>query len=342
MSDLHNPRGASVSVRVERLPGESNADLMARIEHMRRALKGETVTKRLGRLPSDPHAPKLRLKHFLDAPYTGTVPDVVDYLTGVGTWPMYRNDDLGDCTAAAAGHILEAVTHYGQGTTIAVSDSDVTKFYSGSTGYKPSDPSSDQGGDMLTVLKYWAKTGLAGHKIAAYFAVDPSDFDEMRAALYLFGNLYIGLELPANAETAFDHGQAWDVVKGAKNLGGHCVNVQKIVKGGNLTVVTWGGTVEMTPAFWNKYVDEPYAVVSQEWVKNGATPEGLDTAGANAAFQQLTGKPGPFTVAPAPTPAPSPVPAPQPVPAPSKDVDLLRALRVSIDALSAKLRAGGY
>lgn len=268
------------------------------------------TAKRYGRIPSDPHAPKLRLKHFLDTTYTGTVPDVVDYLTGVGTWPMYRNDQLGDCTAAAAGHVTEVFTHFGQGATIAVSDADVTRFYSGSTGYKPSDPSTDQGGDMLTVLKYWNKTGIAGHRIAAYFAVDPTDFDEMRAALYLFGNLYIGFNCPASAETAFDQGKVWDVVKGKAGqvVGGHCVNVQKIVKGGNITVVTWGGTAEMTPAFWTKYVDEPYSAVSQEWVRNGYTPEGLDVAAANAAFQQLTGKPGPFTGTPSPSPTPAPAP----------------------------------
>jgi hypothetical protein len=298
------------------------------------------VTKRLGRLPSDPHAPKLRLKHFLDAAYTGTVPDVVDYLTGVGTWPMYGNADLGDCTAAAAGHVLEAVTRFGQGTTIAVADSDVIKFYSGSTGYKPSDPSTDQGGDMLTVLKYWNRTGIAGHRIAAYFAVDPTDFDEMRAALYLFGNLYVGFNATQGALDAFDHGAVWDVMKGpgARVVGGHCVNVQKIVKGGNISVITWGGVAEMTPAYWTRQVDEPYSVVSQEWVKNGVTPGGLDVVGANAAFQQLTGRPGPFTPA-APVPAPAPTPSPGPVPF---DAALGKWMRTEVTKISAKLKAAGY
>jgi len=293
------------------------------------------VSYRLGRLPSDPHAPKLRLKHFLDASYAGTVPDVVDYAPPVTDLPTDGNDQLGDCTAAAAAHIEAAFSLFGQGTAVVPSNADVIKFYSGSTGYKPGSPSTDQGGDMLTVLKYWNKTGIAGHKIAAYFAVDPSDLDELRAAIYLFGAVYIGCNLPQSAQDAFDQGKVWDYTrKGSAILGGHCIAGHKAVKGGNLTISSWGGLAEVTPAFIAHYCDEIYAVVSQEWVRNGVTPEGLDIAGANAAFTQLTGRPGPFTVAP--------VPAPQPVPAPSKDADLLRALRVSIDALSAKLKAGGY
>lgn len=287
---------------------------------------------KLGRTPSAPHDldRRLRLKHFLKAGYVGTVPDVVSYLPAVTNLPIDSNDSLGDCTAAAAAHLTTAITQFGQGTPVVPSNDDVIKFYSGSTGYIPGNPNTDLGGDMQTVQKYWMNTGMAGHKIAAYFAVDPSDFDEMRAALYLFGNLNIGFDCPQNALDVFGKpGAVWDVVKGrgSRVVGGHAVGGHKMVKGGNITVSTWGGTIEMTPAFWTRYVSEPYSVVSQEWVKNNLTPAGLDVNAANAAFTQVTGKPGPF-ISTGPVVDPPPVVTP-PVPA-GDAVALLTSLETQI------------
>jgi hypothetical protein len=270
----------------------------------------------LGRNPSAPRdlVRTIPLKNVLKAGYTGNVPDSVSYVPAAATVPMDGNDTLGDCTAAGAAHVETALSGFGQGTAVVPALADVIKFYSGSTGYVPGKPNTDQGGDMATVLKYWNQTGLAGHKIAAFFAVDPADFDEMRAALYLFGNLYIGFNATQGFERAFDNGTVFDVVKRDRILGGHCVAIHEIIKGGNIKGSTWGGFFEMTPAAWTKWVDEPYAVVSQEWINNNATPEGLDVNAANAAYLQVTGSPGPFISTGPVTPPPTPTPAPTPTP----------------------------
>jgi hypothetical protein len=191
---------------------------------------------------------------------------------------------------------------------------------------------------MQTVLKYWNQTGLAGHKIAAYFAVDPTDFDEMRAALYLFGNLYIGFNCTQGFETAFDNGTVFDVVKRDRVVGGHCAAIHNMVKGGNIGGSTWGGLFEMTPAAWTKWVAEPYAVASQEWIKNGVTPEGLDVDAANAAYLQVTGQPGPF-ISTSPTPGPSPSPSQDVDPA---DVALASALQQLLPAAQTWMSDHGF
>jgi hypothetical protein len=291
--------------------------------------------RRLGRNPSAPRdlVRSIPLKSVLKAGYTGTVPDTVSYVPDAANLPIDSNDSLGDCTAAGAAHVETALSQFGQGTPVVVSDADVIKFYSGSTGYVPGNPSTDQGGDMQTVLKYWNQTGIAGHKIAAYFAVDPTDFDEMRAALYLFGNLYMGFTATQGFENAFDNGTVFDVTRRDRALGGHCTGVHQIVKGGNIKGSTWGGFYEMTEAAWAKYVDEPYVVVSQEWIKNNLTPEGLDVDAANAAYLQVTGKPGPFISTGPVTPPPVNPPTP---PAPSDADAVLEA------ALVAWQQAKGY
>lgn len=275
----------------------------------------KSSSKKLGRLPSAPRdlVRTIPLKSVLKAGYTGTVPDVVAYVPDAANLPMDSNDSLGDCTAAGAAHVETALSQFGQGTPVVVSDADVIKFYSGSTGYVPGKPNTDQGGDMATVLKYWNQTGIAGHKIAAYFAVDPKDFDEMRAALYLFGNLYIGFNCTQGFETAFDKGTVFDLVRRDRVLGGHCVAVHQITKNGNIKGSTWGGYFEMTEAAWTAWVDEPYAVASQEWIKNNLTPEGLDVDAANAAYLQVTGKPGPFVSTGPVTPPPVGPPVVPPV-----------------------------
>jgi hypothetical protein len=297
------------------------------------------VSKKLGRLPSAPRdlARSIPLKSVLKAGYTGVVPDVVAYVPDATNLPMDGNDQLGDCTAAGAAHVETALSQFGQGTPVVPSLDDVIKFYSGSTGYVPGRPNTDQGGDMQTVLKYWNQTGIAGHKIAAYFAVDPKDFDEMRAALYLFGNLYIGFTCTQGFETAFDNGTVFDVVRRDRALGGHCVAIHQITKNGNIKGSTWGGFFEMTPTAWSAWVDEPYAVASQEWVKNNTTPTGLDYNAANAAFQQVAGKPGPFISTGPVTPPPVDPPVDPPVtPPPAGDaVALLTSLGQQISTFLA-------
>jgi hypothetical protein len=279
---------------------------------------------RYGRLPSAPRdlTRMVPLRRILDAAYSGPVPDTAGYLPDVANLPMDSNDALGDCTAAAAAHAETVFSQFGQGTPVVPANSDVIAFYSGSTGYVPGNPATDQGGDMATVLKYWQHTGIAGHKLAAYFAIDPRDFEGLRAAVYLFGAAYIGFNATQGFENAFSSQTVFDVLRRDRVLGGHCVTVDQVVKGGNIEGATWGGLYQMTEAAWTKYVDEPYAVISQEWVKSGVTPPGLDVNAANAAFTQITGQPGPFTGAPpTPVPVPTPPPVPTPTPTPPGDAD---------------------
>ena len=44
-------------------------------------------------------------------------------------------------------------------------------------GFRPGDPSTDRGAYALDVLNYWRQSGIAGHRIAAYAAVDQIRFE---------------------------------------------------------------------------------------------------------------------------------------------------------------------
>jgi hypothetical protein len=248
-------------------------------------------------------------------------PSLVDYVTRVADWPMYLNDRYGDCVWAAIGHIIEAATTYGMGTTIKVTDADLTKGYHDVTGFDPDDPSTDQGTVIQDALSYWRKTGVGGHKILAYAQVDVSNAEEIAEALWLFGHLELGINFPSTAMDQYDAGEPWDVVPGASIEGGHAVNLGQARTSakvplerrarllgknarGNYEVVTWGRVVEMTPAFWDAYVEEAWIVITPEWEQaTGGSPAGIDKVKLGGLFTLMTGEPSPFDAS-----APDPVP----------------------------------
>jgi hypothetical protein len=240
---------------------------------------------------------------------------------------MYLNDQLGDCTCAAVGHLIQGWTQYAAGAAFSVADSDVLGLYENAAGYNPNDPSTDRGAYIQDILGFWRKNGVAGHQITAYASVKVSNMTLIKQAVDLFGAVDIGFNFPASAMTQFEQGKPWDVVKGSRLEGGHCVTVVGYKANGNLVCITWGAVQEMTPAFWRAYVDEAWVIISPDWIEaNGTSPLGIDLYSLGAAFAALTGEPNPI-----PQPAPQPTPVPVPTPAPAVDPDVLAAYK-SLDA----------
>lgn len=276
---------------------------------------------KLGRLPNDPRKPRLKLSRFLTLTQ---YPENEDWLSEVTLWPMYLNDRIGDCTCATVGHIIEIFTHYGQGRLVKVTDNDVLKAYEDVSGYNPDTGANDDGAVVQDVLNYWRKTGVGGHKILAFAEVDYRDKDELRAAMSLFGNIYLGIDFPNTAFDQFDNGEPWDVVSGAYSEGGHAINAGYYDVSDNMwKIVTWGQVQPMTQAFFDKYVEEAWVVVSEEWIKDNKNPDGIDLAALGQDFENITGEANPFPDVP---PAPQPVPTPAPVVVrPNRDAIVKRA-----------------
>lgn len=254
---------------------------------------------KLGRLPNDPSKPRLKLATLLtgEAP---SVPENVDWLSAVEYWPMYLNDRIGDCTCATAGHIIQSITRYGEGVTEVITDSDVLTAYEAVSGYNPYTGENDNGAVVQEVLNYWRKTGIGGHKILAFAEVDYRNEEELRQAVHLFGNLYLGVAFPESGFDQFYNGQPWDVVPGSPIVGGHAINTAWYdVSDAMWKIVSWGKVVEMTEEFWDAYVDEAWVVISEEWLDaNGRNPEGIDMTVLAEEFTRITGEPSPFVPQP--------------------------------------------
>lgn len=292
-----------------------------------------TTQFRAGKKPAQPARPHLKFSAvFAEARDAAPSPPPVSCLFADAsiTWDMLGNDAVGDCTCAEVGHQVNQLTWYGSGVEVKPTTAQVLAFYSAITGYNPKDPSTDQGAYVQDVLAYWRKSGLIGHTIVAYAAVDVANVIEVKQALALFGSLNVGLSFPGSAMDQFNAGQTWDVVPGAAIEGGHCVMVVGYDAAG-LDLITWGKRIRMTWAFWRAYVDEAWLVLDQDGVKKaGAYFTGLASFYAlGQAFTALTGQPNPI---PAPTPQPVPVPTPVPTPTPVPPTGITGA------ALAADLR----
>jgi hypothetical protein len=285
-----------------------------------------TIAFQGGKLPAQPARPHLKLsavlaehrQRILAAP-----PAQCLFADPAITWDMLGNDAVGDCTCAEVGHQINQLTWYGSGTEVKPTTTQVLAFYSAITGYNPAKPSTDQGAYIQDVLAYWRKNGLIGHKIVAYASVDVSKAVEVKQAIALFGSLNIGMNFPDSAMDQFNAGAVWDVVKGARIEGGHCVMAVGYDAAG-VDIITWGAHARVTWAFWRKYVDEGWVALDQDGVqKAGAYFTGLPSFYAlGVAFTDLTGEANPL---PQPEPTPGP-PSPLPIPTPPADPRLVQAL----------------
>ena len=135
--------------------------------------------------------------------------------------------------------------------------------------------------------------------------VDPTNLEECRTALWLFENVYFGLELPdawinpAPSASGF----VWDVAGPSDPQNGHCVVGVGYTATG-ITIDTWGMTGLMTNAAVAKYATqasggELYTVVSLDAVNkaNQKAPNGFDWSQLIADFDSMGGNVSPSSLA---------------------------------------------
>jgi len=234
-------------------------------------------TMKLGKHPARRDDRTLQMASYLRVEELPKIPTEYRWTGKVSTWPMMKNDMVGDCTCAAAGHLIEEWTA-DVGKEFVPSDDQIIAAYSAITGYDPKTGTNDNGANELDVLNYWRKTGIADRTIQAYIALEPRNRNHVMAAIYLFGGCYIGVMLPLSAQKQ----RVWAVPpegptgRGSPNSwGGHAVPVVAYDDHG-LTVVTWGALKRMTWSFWETYCDEAYAILSPDFLKSGKSPLGFD------------------------------------------------------------------
>jgi hypothetical protein len=222
-------------------------------------------------------------------------PVAVDYSKPVSAWPMMGNDQYGDCTCAAAGHMIEEWTA-NTATEKTLSDQQILDAYN-----HFAKGNADAGANMLDVLKYWRKTGIGGDKITAFTQLEPKNDGQTRDAINIFGNCYVGVALPNFAvapgtdflQTPWVVPPQGPVGNAAPNpQNGHCIPAVGY-DSRNLYVVTWGALKSMSWQFYDAYMDEAFAVLSADWIsaKVGKSPSGFNMAALQQDLAAVTGTP---------------------------------------------------
>jgi hypothetical protein len=211
--------------------------------------------------------------------------------------------ELGDCTIAAVYHARQIWTASANPPCDTQPNSVVEELYEDACGYKPGDPSTDNGGVEQDVLKYWVTNGIPigaqgdvgpNDKLLAFVEVDPTNTADVLTAIWECGVAYIGFNVPAYLmpSDGSPPPAVWDVdPNGDKTIiGGHAVIlVGYDQKTQTYKLVSWGQTYTMTQAFFAAFVDEVYALADSEWIeKTGATPLGLSVAQLQAQMAAIS------------------------------------------------------
>jgi|ERR1700722_4923762 len=233
------------------------------------------------------HDPRALLLASYLTPALPAPPATLNVASKITTWGMMENDQIGDCTCAAAGHLIMEWTLNAGKKMVMPTDKQIVAAYSAITGYNPVTGANDNGANETDVLNYWRQTGIASHKIGAYVALEPSNHTHIMDSVYIFEGCYIGLQLPKSAQAQTQNNQPWSVPPGGPtgdgapgSWGGHAVPVISYDQRG-VTVVTWGALQIMTWSFWETYCDEAYAILSTDYI------DGKQEAPQGFSMQQL-------------------------------------------------------
>lgn len=286
-------------------------------------------TVKMGRKRAVARGPRLFLKNYLKLRELPSPPQNADYSRAARPVlsNVYLNDQLGDCVIAGGYHVVGVETGNADDLFTAT-DQQITGDYSAIGGYVRRDPNTDNGCDEATALNYWTERGFAdGTKLLGWLAVDPTDRQEVAAALYLFENLFFGIELPDAWVNPMPSGSGftWDAAGPSDPANGHCVagvgynpNGVTIDTWGLLGTLTWNAIAQYCTAANN---GELYVMLTPDQLKKGQSkaPNGVDWAELIKDFNSIGGHvpvppppkpPGPKPPGPKP-PGPKP-PGPKP------------------------------
>lgn len=276
-------------------------------------------TVRLGRLRPKARPMALALSEYLEVEKAAiALPTSVDYTAKAlsSLARMYLNDQYGDCVIAGKYHAVGVWSGNDAGTPVVGTDQEVLSAYHTICG--PGD-----NGCVITDVLDWMRTrGLSfagkAHKIDGYVQCDWRNADLVKAAVYLFGCLTIGVNLPE----AWTSAAVWDVT-GSRIVGGHDVTCVGYTSQG-VQISSWGRVYTITwPAFTStRWLEECYALLGPDWYNDDRlAPCGVDVTALLADLQKVGGGQVP-PIEPVPPPPPGPTPPTPPPPTPTPPAKL--------------------
>ncbi len=263
-------------------------------------------TLKLGLRAAKPAKQRLKLSNYLLPQH----PAAVDHLSGI-EFGLYTNDQFGVCGPTSVANSRRLITANLKGQMQAPSLDDVYDLYrrSGNPNFNPAlsanDPRQDDGGvNLQEMLQAVNAKGIGGVRCLAFAAVDPSNIEELKAAIGIFGFVLFGVTLQT-AQQLQTPSHVWDYLP-TRLWGGHAIlggAYQNNPEG--IEVITWAQAVRMTDAFTLHQETECWVVIWPEHLTDAGFLQGVNLAALAADYKAMTGRDFPAIVPPTPAPAPS-------------------------------------
>ena len=246
---------------------------------MLRTAKPPASKVKAGKLPYVHDERTFHLKDYLSQEPVTNIPKEHDWGSkiGPGKWNSFGNLKINNCTCAAAGHLI--MTWTGNiGRLHTPTTKSIVAAYTDITGFNPKTDGIGEPVEAIKALKYWRKHGIDERTIISFAKLSFRNREQLKQAIYLYGGCYVGLNLPKSAEKQYNESKKWTVSRsGTKGDGepgswiGHALLITGYSKN-ELKAVTWGKEIVMSIDFWETYVDESYAIFSEDFIRDNETP----------------------------------------------------------------------
>lgn len=235
----------------------------------------ETAHLPLGKRAAKHDPRTVRLSRFLTSELA-PAPQACDWSAMAKRLGPMKNNEIGDCGLAAPGHYIQRATAE-NGAEFVPDDADIEKAYADVGGYVYGRPETDGGIILLDGMNYWRGTGIAGHRIEGYAALELKNREHFKQAIYVGGGVILGFSLPESAKNQSE----WFVDLGGDLLdptpgswGGHAVDVFGYDDNGIL-FISWGIRMFATWDFVDACADEAYVPISPDWSDWNGSPSGF-------------------------------------------------------------------
>lgn len=131
------------------------------------------------------------------------------------TLTSLKNDRIGDCAVAAAGHVIQRWMYK------PPTDNDILVAYENIThkesppGYNRFKATGDTGCSALAMMKYWQEVGIGPSKISKFYRAFTKD--EIKKAIYVYEGVCAGFYVLADTRRKL----IWDFTGAKLAIGGH-------------------------------------------------------------------------------------------------------------------------
>ena len=264
---------------------------------------------KLGLRPNDPTRPRLRFADYIkgiDLASLPPAPATSDVLTGL-SFKIWLNNILGCCVAATAGGLLLVDSARLGGKPYTVADTQILTWYqTQNPGADPAHPGVHDNGMSIQVFLTWLLKHPFpdGSKVLGFAEIDPKNLAEVRVATAIGGRIWTACTITAANRTQWDAGEPFDYVAGSPVEGGHSILVggEDAVAASDLELATWAAIRRASDAFLAHQISEMWLVITDRMLGSKRFVAGMDLATFAADYAEITGRPFPAPVPPAPVP----------------------------------------